>query len=286
VNHLPDDRPLTDAEIAIAVARAILDDRQNPGASLPFQPHPESLLNRLGIADRTDDDRNHRQRFREANREPGLELRMAEYCWRLVGLGYLLPQMTSPWGAFHLTARGRVFLEGLDPIALTPGGLDERLGSLGFGQDSLARQYVRRAQDCFLAGHYESSIVMLGVANEALVLQLSDGLSRVRAQVMTNLKPRPSRPTARQDIVWITDALDGYRKPLQSALNSAGADASWIETLRDVLQGTSQAIRVTRNEHGHPTGFTATQEDALQLLVLFPRFAEACSKALTAIEAL
>lgn len=283
----PDDRPLSDPEIALAVARAILDDRQNPGQNLPFQPHTLGLLARLGVSQRTREEQAWRQKFIESNREPSLDFRMAEYCWRLVGLGYLVPRMGGDWGQFEPTARGRRFLSDLDPAALTPGGLDQKLAGLGYAPEDLPRQYAGQAQDCFLAGHYEAAVVMLGVASESLVNTLGDSLSRVRPSVMPSLKARPSRSTARQDIEWLTEALaTQHRRELTTALTSKGADPSSIETLRDLLTGTCQAIRLTRNEYGHPTGFTATQDDALPLLVLLPRFAEACFKATSALAVL
>jgi YD repeat-containing protein len=66
-------------------------------------------------------------------------------------------------------------------------------------------------------------------------------------------------------------------------MTTAGVDASWIEVLADVLSGTGQAIRLTRNELGHPTGVTVRQDDALQLMVLFPRLAEVTLRAVDAL---
>lgn len=273
-DSLPSDRPLTDAEIAIAVARAILDDRQNPGANLPFQPQTNVLLARLGIG--RPNERAWMQQFITANRDPDLDFRMAEYCWRLVGLGYLVPRMGGDWGLFHPTVRGREFLDSLDPVALSPGGLDQRLSSLGYGRDDAPRQYARQAQDCFLAGHYESSIVMLGVANEAVIHSLVESFSKIRSSRMPSLQSLSPRATARQEIEWLAGALTGQpRGELRSVLTQQNLQVDSIETLRDLLSGTSQTIRLTRNEYGHPTGFTANQEDALPLLTMFPRFAAA-----------
>jgi hypothetical protein len=263
--------------LAIAVAQAILDDRQNPGADLPFQPHNLGLLARLGIGTQAEST----QQFLQVNRD--LDLRLAEYCWRLVGLGFLVPQMGGTWGVFHMTGRGRAFLSGMDPTALVPGALDTKLAAIGFAQADLPRQYARLAQDCFLAGHYEASVVMLGVATEALILDLAQGLSSVQKRLLPRAKARPGSATARRDIAWIGDTLQNHRADIKRALVAVSADDGWIEPLRDLLAGTAQAIRLSRNDFGHPTGITTNQEDALQLLSLFPRFAAATSQAREAL---
>ena len=282
--QLPNDRPLSDAEIAIAVSQAMLDNRLNPGSNQPFQATGIELLAWLGIPDRsTPDPQAWRQRFFKVNPGQDLDKRLAEYCWRLVGLGFLVPQLAGTWGAFHLTERGRAFLQGFDASVLTAGGLDARLADIGFSPTDLPRQYARLAQGCFLAGHYEASTVMLGVATEALVLSLADALATVRVSFAPTLRARPGRWTAAQTLSWLIEALESHRRELQVAAQAKGVSHDWIEELRSVLRGTGQAIRLTRNDMGHPTGISTSQEDALQLFVLFPRLAKACTEATTAL---
>jgi hypothetical protein len=282
--ELPNDRPLTDAEIAIAVSQAILNDRQNPGSNLPLQATATELLARLGIPDRsTPDPQAWRQRFFKVNPRQDLDFRLAEYCWRLVGLGFLVPQLAGEWGAFHLTKRGRAFFQGFDSSALTEGGLDARLGDIGFSPTDLPRQYARLGHECFFAGHYEASTVMLGVATEALVLGLADALAAVQRSFAPTLRARAGRSTAAQTLSWLIEAVESHRGELQTAARTKGVSQDWIEQLRSLLPGTGQAIRLTRNDVGHPTGISVSQEDALQLFVLFPRLAKACTEAIAAL---
>jgi hypothetical protein len=206
---------------------------------------------------------------------------LAEYCWRLVGLGFLVPQTAGTWGAFHLTDRGRSYLSTFDQAALTTGGIDERLATIGFSPNDLPRQYARLAHDCFLTGHYESTVVMLGVSSEALIGQLAEAMSNVQASAMpTYSRRRPVPSTARQEIARITEGLENHSRELRSNLRAKGLDDSWLEPLKDTLAGTGQSIRLTRNDYGHPTGITADQGQALELLNLFPRFAQLCATAL------
>lgn len=66
-------------------------------------------------------------------------------------------------------------------------------------------------------------------------------------------------------------------------MSADGKETRWIEPLVSLLAGAGQALRMSRNDMGHPTGVRAGQEDALQLLTIFPRFAEACVEALAAL---
>ena len=273
-DFVPPGHRLSDAELALAVSSAIINDKLNPGSDLPFQIG--EFAGRLGIRDR------HAARpFLEANPGNELNFRVASYCWQLVVLGYLVPDSSTT--SFRPTDRGRRFFESADPTAVIPGGLDAQLAQEGFGQTEAPRQYARLAQDCFLAGHYETATVMLGVANEALLVDLAVELSRSLQTLATPFRPYDDRATARGTINWIRDSLEAHRRTIRQELESRNHDSEWIEVLRDTLDGTSQAIRLTRNDFGHPTGLTASLEDALQVLTLFPRFARASHQAISAL---
>jgi hypothetical protein len=74
-----------------------------------------------------------------------------------------------------------------------------------------------------------------------------------------------------------------HQKQLRKELQAASADTEWIVPLIDFLSGTAQAIRIFRNDFGHPTGVMASQSDALPLFSLFPKFAEAATSATNAL---
>ena len=204
---LPTNRRLTDAEIAIGFAEAVLDSKFNRGMDLPFQPG-EYLL-RIGV-----NPKDVPKEFHQANPHRELEFRVAEYCWRLVGLGYLVPQVSSGWGVFFPTQRGRAFLGGFDPATVTSGGLDARLDEIGFASDDLSRQYVRLAQDCFLTGHNEAVVVMLGAATESLIQRVAEALDAANTTLSVPVRSRPDRPTARQNLAWLTEFTSVHRLTL------------------------------------------------------------------------
>jgi hypothetical protein len=271
---LPSERTVSDSELAILLARAMLDNRFNPGSGEAFTPDALQLLNWLGVRDPS-----LRDKFLRQNPPDQLKRRLEEYCWRLVGLGYLLPKASPRAFLFDLTERGRAFMSGFDPTAMMPGGLDAKLATIGYAFGDMPRQYSRLAQDCFLAGHYESSVVMLGVANEAVVEDLVTAFVAIRTAITPTLRALGRRSTAREEIAWLLEALNLHRRQIRSALEAKGLDADWIEPLRDILQGTTQAIRLTRSDFAHPIGVRADQVEALQLFALFPRFAELAMRA-------
>lgn len=232
---VPFSRALTDPELSIFLAKAILDPQISQTLNLPFQP-PEFAARLLGT-----------------------------------GLGYMVPRMTGEWGSFVVTDSGRAFLSNFDDSLLTDGGLDRRLAEIGFVASSTSRIYGRLAQGCFLAGHYETAIVMIKAAAEGLSRDLASALDAVIQHPLPRW--RGDSATARQTLTWLTELLTTHRKPLRRQFEGANRDGDWIEPMANAIAGTGEAIRMSRNEFGHPTGLVANQEDSLQLMTLFPIFA-------------
>jgi hypothetical protein len=278
VIEMPVGRRIEDDELAAAVAEAILNDRLNPGADLPFQVG--ELLPRLGRRDSSF--QNH---FFSANggRE-ALESRVAQYCWRLVSLGVLVPRRFAEWGAFIVTASGRQLLEeGGDEarVVLTSKGLVRRLDERCPQLDAVTSRYAGLAQECFLAGHYHASAVLLGVASEATLERLATSLGKVLTKLATNRRRR--RDTAAATLDWLEEVFRSQRKEIKKLLDAAGADSRWVDDLPRLL-GTGTAIRLTRNEAGHPSDAVIDRDDALGLFVLFPRMAEAAFATASALD--
>lgn len=268
--NLPNDRPLTDDEVSFAVAEAILHGKLNPGMNLPFAPM--NLLEELfGVSGASASGVT-----RTLN--PNLDFRVAECCWRWVGLGFLVPRTggSNEYGTFQATERGRQFLASFDAAALTVGGLDRRLSESGFAVSEPARFYARLGQDCFLAGHYEASIVMLGAGTESLIDSLVDAVAANVIPGSPPLAKRGVRPSAVQNLTWLAANLTARRGEWTKALTAVGRGSDWLEPLGNLLAGAGQAIRLTRNEFGHPTGIAAGQADALQIVMVYPRFASLC----------
>ena len=158
------------------------------------------------------------------------------------------------------------------------------MAALGFGPNDVARQYARLAQDCFLAGHYESATVMLGVGCEALIGAVADALASADTKLGIGLPARPAKTAPAVAVLkWLTTAVTDQRPLVKKAMAAKGAAETWVEPLAALLPGTGQAVRLTRNDLGHPKGLTLDQGEALQLFALFPRFAAVCSDAVQAL---
>ena len=270
---LPLNRGIEDDELAAAVAEAIIHDRLNPGADHPFQVG--ELLARLGC------DSTFKSQFWTANGgRQALDRRVAGYCWRLVTLGFMVPE----GAAFALTESGRQFLErGADDgrVVLTSNGLVRRLSERCPGLDPVTSRYAGLAHECFLAGHYHASAVLLGVASEAT-------LRRLCAAVEKGLRKEDIRLPRREDgaahmLDWLEKVIGVHRKPIKKQVDAAGTDSRVVDDLARLL-GTGTAIRLTRNEAGHPSDAVIDRDDALGLFVLFPRMAEAAYVTATALD--
>lgn len=276
--ELPVNRRIEDDELAAAVAEAIVNDGLNPGANLPFQVG--ELLPRLGR------DSSFQSQFWLANggRE-ALNRRVAQYCWRLVTLGFLVPKLAGDWGAFVVTESGRQFLaDGLEDahVVLTPVGLARRLAERCPELDAVTSRYAGLAQECFLAGHYHASAVLLGVASEAALERLASSVERVLPKLGTSLRRRGA--TAASTLDWLEQVFRSHRKDIKRLLDVARADSRWVDDLPRLL-GTGTAIRLTRNEAGHPSDVVIDRGAAFGLFVLFPRMAEAAFVTAAALDA-
>lgn len=272
---LPAGRSLTDDELAIYVAQAILHPQIS--ADLPLQV-AEFLPRLLGTKEGGPRET---RAFRAAN--PELDFRIAQFCWRLVILGYLVPRTTGEWGSFQPTERGREFLDTFDTALITQGGLDGRLRELGIDADDPVRLYARLAHDCFLASFHEAFVVMLGVASESKLRELAAALDGKIQGMATAASRRPTPSTANQDLTWLMETLNTHRRSIRAALEAADRESGWLSELPKVLAGTGNAIRLSRNELGHPTGIEASQDDALPLITLFPRFVSMSDAAVRAL---
>lgn len=76
-----------------------------------------------------------------------------------------------PW--FHLTERGRKVLESLTRDPSNPAGYLRHLASLG-ELNPVAHSYVTEGLECYVAGLFKASAVMVGAAAESLILGLRE----------------------------------------------------------------------------------------------------------------
>lgn len=126
--------------------------------------------------------------------------------------------------------------------------------------------YLEEAVAAFYAGCYLSSCVMLGVAAEAEFVRLTDEAAQSERYPGV-FKAAAKETFIRGKIVKFLRALE----PLRSRLEPRKA----FENLDANLSAIQAALRVARNDAGHPTGAPAPQRDQVYVFLhLFPAFAE------------
>ena len=182
----------------------------------------------------------------------------------LLAWGYNLSNPNPPF--FHLTDVGRRALANATRDPSNPDGymrhLDAR-AKIG----AVARSYLVESLDCYAAGLFKASAVMVGAAAEAVILD-------VRLFVQTKYEE-----LGRSDLP--SDLNSWKIRTVTSALTrifNNGIDRKKNAALRERYEaywsGFATQIRTTRNETGHPTTIEPVTPDAVHAsLLIFPELA-------------
>jgi hypothetical protein len=126
--------------------------------------------------------------------------------------------------------------------------------------------YLTEALQCFRAGTYLGSAVMLGVASETVLLALRAAVENAftSQQDRKRFAAKTVGKTAKTISDEIYKRLDPNMEQITAALGR--------EDITAELSGIFQLIRKTRNEAGHPTGRKIEREEAFALIQLFPSY--------------
>jgi hypothetical protein len=162
---------------------------------------------------------------------------------------------------FHLTDIGRRALENATRDPSNPSGYLKGLetrASIG----PVAKSYLAEALDCYVAGLYKASAVMVGAAAESIVLELRDC---VVAQ-LTATQQQVSKDLRDWKIGTVTSALT---KIFDARLNNSP------RRLREEYEAYWSAftgqIRTARNDAGHPASIDPVTADTVHAsLLIFP----------------
>ena len=192
-----------------------------------------------------------------------------EVLWQLFMQGVITPGKDSsnpalPW--FRLTSYGKKVLAAERFIPHDPTGYLEEVGQVAqsvVGQAALT--YLEEALRCFTSGCHLASVLLLGIASEAVLLRLCE----VAQNALSDSKERSDfdqlqwvKPKHR----WLVDKYD--------SLPARDRRTQLPESLDVTLTSLYDLIRRQRNELGHPQEQPPAidRELAFMYLKLFPTF--------------
>jgi hypothetical protein len=180
------------------------------------------------------------------------------------------------WSGVYLTAEGRRTLEGGTPIPEDVEAYLRRLSEDAPELDETALFYVREALLAFRAQRYPSAVVMLGCAEEHLVLRMARALApKLGGGAQTKLKQALDRGP-------ISSVWEAFR--LRFEQHRTAIFAGEVLTSEAALDGLFLAIKSARDDGGHPQPVRTSEGAARALLQAFPEHAKAASRALRGIE--
>lgn len=161
----------------------------------------------------------------------------------------------------HLTQIGRKALEHLSRDPFNPDGYLKHLQTIA-PISSIPQSYIEESLRTYNSNCFKATAVMIGCANEALLLELRDTL----VSKMTSLGL--SVPKNLND--WkIKKVIDSLKHEIDAKLVSMPSDLK--ESYESYWPAFTQQIRTTRNDAGHPASITpVTAERVHASLLIFP----------------
>ena len=201
-----------------------------------------------------------------------------EGVWSLIGQGlaYLdYSQDAATNWELLITANGRAVVndEGINPD--DPAGYIQNLDHEVPDLSEVAKNYAHEALYAYNARLYRSSVVMLGVASEAAVLEVAAAL----AQTMREEKRRQYLEQLEAPNRSYNAKFEDFRKKLKSRTDSMPEELT--TNLDLTMNSVGELLRVYRNNAGHPTGKVASRHDCFTFLHMFVQY----TKRLYAIKA-
>jgi hypothetical protein len=203
-----------------------------------------------------------------ANQNPEIEQAILTQWNELFRTGILawglnIANPNSPF--FHLTERGRRALANLTRDPSNPAGYLRHLASVAT-LDPIAMSYLAEGLDCYVAGLFKASAVMIGCAAESVILNLRD----LTIQKLTTLARTTPQNLNDWRIKTVTDALRSFFDG-----NSGGFSRELREPFEAYWSAFAQQIRASRNDAGHPSSVDPVTPDTVHAsLLIFPELAK------------
>ena len=194
-----------------------------------------------------------------------------EGVWSLIrqGLAYLdYSRFPAEHWELQITANGRAVVsdERINPDDQTGyiQNLDHEVPDLS----EVAKNYAHEALYAYNVGLYRSSVVMLGVASEAAVLEVAAAL----AQTMREEKKQQYLEQLEAPNRSYNAKFEDFRQKLRSRTDSMPEELT--TNLDLTMNSVGELLRVYRNNAGHPTGKVASRHDCFTFLHMFVQYAK------------
>jgi hypothetical protein len=166
---------------------------------------------------------------------------------------------------FHLTERGKKWLEGFSRDPVNPTGYLAYVAKEA-KLNPIAQSYLEEALKTFNNDCVKSSVVMTGAAAESLAFDLRDAL----VAKMTSLKKSIPRDLSDSRIKKV---LDGLEREISA--HTSKMSLTLRETFESQWSAFVHQIRLARNDAGHPKSIEpVTFDDAHAALLIFPKLAK------------
>ena len=181
------------------------------------------------------------------------------------------PSGTKLLPAFHITARGRKWLESGEVSPHNPTRFYERILGAVASPDEVVMAYLDEAVGAWAAGLNRAAAVMIGCACEQLILLLAESLSKASVHPYSERLKKHVEKTAKPPT-----SISTIFKDVRDALLQLAGEKKLPHDIADVLDRKLTPIfehsRALRNASGHPTAGSITDDDAEAALILFPGF--------------
>jgi hypothetical protein len=174
----------------------------------------------------------------------------------LLAWGLNLANPNSPF--FHLTERGRQALQNVTRDPSNPVGYLRHLASIAT-LEPVAMSYLAEGLECYVAGLFKASAVVVGAAAESIILDLRDVTMK-----KLKLVKKPA-PKGMEDwrVKTVSDALHRFFEAHK---------AQFTRELREPFEAYwsafAQQIRATRNDAGHPVSVEPVTPDTVHASLL------------------
>ena len=192
-----------------------------------------------------------------------------EVMWQLITQGVLTPGMNAPNPTlpfFRITSYGRSVLETERFLPHDPTGYLDDVAAVAETEVGQAGQpYLEEALRCFQSGCNLASVLLLGVAAEAVFLKfctvaqeaLQDAEERERFEQLQSVRPKHR---------WVVEKYNSLPREARRVMLPESLDVT--------LTSLYELIRRQRNELGHPQEELPTidREQAFMFFKLFPTF--------------